>query len=61
MTKIVILSAGPGLPEIVTKYGHSSDWIPEILSNCNIKFIVRNAFEGDFGNRAPQWVYRMEP
>jgi hypothetical protein len=33
MTKIVILSAGPGLPEIVTKYGHSSDWIPKILSN----------------------------
>ena len=38
MMKIVILSAGPGLPEIVTKYGHSSDWIPEILSKYNIEF-----------------------
>ena len=50
MKKIVILSAGPGLPEIVDKYGHSSDWIPNILSNHNIEFIVRNAYQEDFGN-----------
>ena len=50
MKKIVILSAGPGLPEIVDKYGHSSEWIPNILSNHNVKFIVRNAYQDDFGN-----------
>ena len=50
MKKIVILSAGPGLPEIVDKYGHSSEWIPNILSNHNIEFIVRNVYQDDFGN-----------
>ena len=58
MIKIVILSAGPGLPEVVKKYGHSSDWIPEILSKRNIKFIIRNAYEEDLGNidEANGWI-----
>ena len=41
MKKIVILSAGPGLPEIVNQYGHSSDWIPNILSKHNVEFLVK--------------------
>jgi len=58
MIKIVILSAGPGLPEIVEKYGHSSDWIPKILSNHNIEFIIRNTYDEDFGdiNEADGWI-----
>jgi len=31
--KIVIVSNGPGLPEVVEKYGHSSSWIPNIIDN----------------------------
>lgn len=58
MTKIVILSAGPGLSEIVAKYGHSSDWIPQILSSHNIDFTIRNAYENDFGDidEADGWI-----
>ena len=47
MKKIVILSAGAGLPEIVGKYGHSSQWIPSILSNHNVEFVLRNLYEED--------------
>ena len=47
MKKIVILSAGPGLKEIVDLYGHSSNWIPEILSNPNIEYIVKKVYEMD--------------
>ena len=58
MIKIVILSAGPGLPEIVSKYGHSSEWIPNLLSDMNITFIVRNAYEDDYGDldEADGWI-----
>ena len=49
MSKIIILSAGPGLPEIVNEYGHSSDWIPNILSKYSIDFKVKKAYENDFG------------
>ena len=48
MNKIIILSAGPGLPEVVTKYGHSSEWIPDILSNHQVEFEVKKAYENDF-------------
>ena len=44
MKKIVILSAGPGLPGIVKLYGHSSQWIPNILSEYNCEFIVKNLY-----------------
>jgi len=44
MKKIVILSAGPGLDDIVQKYGHSSDWIPAILSDCNLEFSIKKAY-----------------
>ena len=47
MKKIVILSAGPGLKEIVDLYGHSSNWIPEILSNPNIEYMVKKVYEMD--------------
>ena len=44
MKKIVILSAGPGLDDIVEKYGHSSDWIPSILSSSNLEFSIKKAY-----------------
>ena len=58
MKKIVILSAGPGLPEIINEYGHSSDWIPEILSSYNLKFDIRNVYENDFGDidNVDSWI-----
>ncbi len=58
MLKIVILSAGPGLPEVVEKYGHSSEWIPKIINDYKINFIIRNAYEEDFGNiqEADGWI-----
>ena len=44
MKKIIILSAGPGLPEIVSKYGHSSEWIPDILSRYNVSCEVKKIY-----------------
>ena len=58
MTKVVLLCAGPGLPEVVEEYGHSSKWIPDILQSHNVEFIVRNAYKGDLGdiNEADAWI-----
>jgi len=47
--KIAILSAGPGLPEIVKKFGHSSEWISHILSSYNLSFDIREVYENNFG------------
>ena len=48
MKNVVIVSCGPGLPEIVRQYGHSSDWIPSIINNDNINFIIKEAYNNDF-------------
>ena len=58
MIKVVILSAGPGLPEIVEEYGHSSDWIPKLLSDDEIEFSIRKVYENDFGalDEADAWI-----
>ena len=58
MNKIAILSAGPGLPEIVEKYGHSSDWIPDALSGRNVEFIVKKVYEDlyDQTDIADAWI-----
>ena len=34
---VVILSCGAGIPEVVSEYGHSSEWIPKAINNTNIK------------------------
>mgnify|MGYP001412752447 CR=1 FL=1 len=47
MKKIVILSAGPGLPDIVKKYGHSSEWIPEHLNDFNLNYTVKKVYDND--------------
>ena len=43
--KITILSCGPGLPEIVSKYGHSSEWIPDSISNPEITYQVIKVYK----------------
>ncbi|MAV92992.1 MAG: hypothetical protein CMG01_02365 [Candidatus Marinimicrobia bacterium] len=48
MKNVVILSNGPGLTEIVNKYGHSSDWIPGIINNKDINFTIKKVYEDDF-------------
>ena len=48
MKNVVILSNGPGLTEIVNKYGHSSDWIPGIINNKDINFTIKKVYENDF-------------
>ena len=58
MNKIVILSAGPGLPEIVEKYGHSSDWIPDALTDYDLDFDIRKVYSKNFDNSvdADGWI-----
>ena len=58
MSKIIILSAGPGLAEVVEKYGHSSEWIPNILTRHSIDFEIKKAYENDFGTieDADAWI-----
>ena len=43
--KIIILSNGPGLKEIVALYGHSSEWIPSSITDKNISFKVIKTYE----------------
>ncbi len=43
--KIIILSNGPGLKEVVTLYGHSSEWIPNSITDKNISFEVIKTYE----------------
>jgi len=47
MKKIVILSAGPGLPDIVEKYGHSSDWIPNLLKDYKLSYTIKKVYDRD--------------
>jgi len=58
MIKVVLFSAGPGLPEVVENYGHSSEWIPDLIKNDDVEIIVRKAYEGDFGDidEADAWI-----
>jgi len=43
--KIGIISCGPGLPEVVNIYGHSSNWIPEIINDSTLEFIVKKIYD----------------
>ena len=42
--KITILSCGPGLEDIVSQYGHSSEWIPSIINNPTIDYNIKNVY-----------------
>ena len=58
MIKVVLFSAGPGLPEVVKEYGHSSQWIPDLIKQEGVEVIVRKAYELDFGHidEADAWI-----
>ena len=43
--KIFILSCGPGLPEIVSLYGHSSQWIPDSINNSCIEYTIVKIYD----------------
>ena len=45
--KIIIVSNGPGLPEIVQEYGHSSSWIPSLVNDEDITFEVKKAYDNE--------------
>ena len=42
--KITILSCGPGLEDIVSQYGHSSEWIPSIINNPTIDYNIKKVY-----------------
>ena len=44
---IVIISNGPGLPEVVDEYGHSSSWIPALVKDRDITFSVKKVYDND--------------
>jgi len=56
MKNVVIYSNGPGLPEIVKEYGHSSDWIPNIVNNNKVNFIIKKAYENDFDSGVSAYI-----
>tara|TARA_Y100000994_G_C15522421_1_gene372197 strand:- start:44 stop:736 length:693 start_codon:yes stop_codon:yes gene_type:complete len=50
---IIILSNGPGLPEVVSLYGHSSEWIPSSIEEKNINYTVIKTYDNvsfDYSN-----------
>ena len=47
---IVIVSNGPGLKDVVEKFGHSSEWIPNSISDSSISYKVLKAYEGEICN-----------
>ena len=44
---IVIISNGPGLPEVVNEYGHSSSWIPDLIKDKDITFSIKKVYDND--------------
>ena len=50
MKKIVILSAGPGLDDIVKIHGHSSEWIPALLSDYKLTYAIRKVYDSDLSS-----------
>ena len=44
---VVILSCGSGIPEVVSEYGHSSEWIPKTINNTNINYSINRVYEYD--------------
>jgi len=45
--KIGIVSCGPGLPEIVQRFGHSSEWIPAIVNRPGISTVLRKVYANE--------------
>ncbi|MBI44709.1 MAG: hypothetical protein CMG66_00925 [Candidatus Marinimicrobia bacterium] len=47
---IVIVSNGPGLKDVVDKFGHSSEWIPSAINDSTINYKILKAYEGETCN-----------
>ena len=45
--RLGILSNGPGLAEIVKIYGHSTQWIPNVINDSNIDYIVKKVYNNE--------------
>ncbi len=45
--KIFILSCGPGLPEVVSMYGHSSEWIPDSINRSSVKYTIIKVYDNE--------------
>ena len=43
--KLLIISAGPGIPEIKKKYGHAIDWISSFIHSSDIKIHVNHIYK----------------
>jgi len=43
--KIFILTCGPGLSEVVSLYGHSSQWIPELINRSYIDYTIVKPYD----------------
>ena len=42
--KLLIISAGPGLDQIRTEYGHATDWISNLINSSNTKIDINNIY-----------------
>ena len=42
--KLLIISAGPGIPEIKEKHGHAIDWISSFIHFSDIKIHVNHIY-----------------
>ena len=47
---IVIVSNGPGLKDVVDKFGHSSEWIPASINDSSINYKILKAYKGETCN-----------
>jgi len=43
--KVFILSCGPGLQDVVSLYGHSSEWIPDLINQSDIDYTVVKVYD----------------
>lgn len=43
--KVFILSCGPGLPEVVSLYGHSSQWIPDSIDCSSVEYEIVKVYD----------------
>ena len=47
---IVIISNGPGLKDVVEKFGHSSEWIQTSINDATINYKILKAYEKEICN-----------
>jgi GMP synthase (glutamine-hydrolysing) len=45
--KLLIISAGPGLDQIRTEYGHATDWISNLINSSNTKIDINNIYDNE--------------